>query len=296
MEPPGGDAYRSVMPVAPGVGRYFVPLNRGKRSVVPRPEDGGGKDSELGAGRVRRRRPAQLPARTGGGVRARLARRPHGTPGLVVGVVTSFGPEGPLAGAPAYDLVAQGRSGLHVARVAGGCRACAGRWDPDGGPGGRSCFDRRPGRARASARHRCRRAGRGLAARSRARVQARTSSGSRGGGQRGMLRSQHVPTFPHAPRKSSRDDYPYYRCYAAADGFLALACLDVVQRRAFAAIFGLDDPTIEAPDLVPADKAWPSASARSRAGRRAYVAIAPVTEWARSLPGGRGSLRSCAEP
>jgi len=34
VEPPGGDAYRQVMPVAPGIGRYFVPLNRGKRSVV----------------------------------------------------------------------------------------------------------------------------------------------------------------------------------------------------------------------------------------------------------------------
>ena len=34
VEPPGGDAYRQVMPVAAGFGRYFVPLNRGKRSVV----------------------------------------------------------------------------------------------------------------------------------------------------------------------------------------------------------------------------------------------------------------------
>ena len=47
---------------------------------------------------------------------------------------------------------------------------------------------------------------------------------------------------------------PYYRCYAAADGFLAVACLNLVQRRAFIAVFGLDDPTIEAPDLVPADE------------------------------------------
>ena len=34
VEPPSGDGYRHVMPAAPGFGRYFVPLNRGKRSVV----------------------------------------------------------------------------------------------------------------------------------------------------------------------------------------------------------------------------------------------------------------------
>ena len=34
VEPPGGDGYRHVMPAAPGIGRFFVPLNRGKRSVV----------------------------------------------------------------------------------------------------------------------------------------------------------------------------------------------------------------------------------------------------------------------
>jgi crotonobetainyl-CoA:carnitine CoA-transferase CaiB-like acyl-CoA transferase len=34
VEPPGGDGYRHVLPVAPGLGRYFVPLNRGKRSLV----------------------------------------------------------------------------------------------------------------------------------------------------------------------------------------------------------------------------------------------------------------------
>ena len=44
---------------------------------------------------------------------------------------------------------------------------------------------------------------------------------------------------------------PYYRCYATADGFLAVACLNVVQRRAFLDLFDLDDSTVEAPDLVP---------------------------------------------
>ncbi len=48
---------------------------------------------------------------------------------------------------------------------------------------------------------------------------------------------------------------PYYRCFEASDGFVAVACLNVAQRRAFLGLFGLEDATIEAPDLVPADPA-----------------------------------------
>jgi crotonobetainyl-CoA:carnitine CoA-transferase CaiB-like acyl-CoA transferase len=46
---------------------------------------------------------------------------------------------------------------------------------------------------------------------------------------------------------------PYYRCFEASDGFLAVACLNIAQRQAFLGVFGLDDPTVEAPDLVPGD-------------------------------------------
>ena len=48
---------------------------------------------------------------------------------------------------------------------------------------------------------------------------------------------------------------PYYRCYETRDGFLAVACLNLVQRQAFADLFGLDDPTIDAPDVMPGDPA-----------------------------------------
>jgi crotonobetainyl-CoA:carnitine CoA-transferase CaiB-like acyl-CoA transferase len=48
---------------------------------------------------------------------------------------------------------------------------------------------------------------------------------------------------------------PYYRCFEAADGFLAVACLNLTQRLAFLAVFGLEDETVEAPDIVPDDPA-----------------------------------------
>ena len=62
---------------------------------------------------------------------------------------------------------------------------------------------------------------------------------------------------------------PYYRCYEAADGFLAVACLNLAQRQAFLALFGLDDPTIAAPDVVPDDAAVLAAKQQRDRGDRA---------------------------
>ena len=120
VEPPGGDAYRQVMPVAPGIGRYFVPLNRGKRSVVLdlKSEPGGAALAQLVASAdvvVHNAPPARAEAF---GLAWEALHAAH--PSLVVGIVTSFGAHGPLAGAPAYDLVAQGRSGLLTSHAAPG--------------------------------------------------------------------------------------------------------------------------------------------------------------------------------
>ena len=62
VEPPGGDAYRYVMPAAPGIGRYFVPLNRGKRSVVVDLKTAEGLATSERLLRADRHRAAQLPA------------------------------------------------------------------------------------------------------------------------------------------------------------------------------------------------------------------------------------------
>ena len=63
---------------------------------------------------------------------------------------------------------------------------------------------------------------------------------------------------------------PYYRCYATTDGFVAVACLNLAQREAFLALFELDDATIDAPDIVPAElgalttKQWLTAEVEAR--------------------------------
>lgn len=258
VEPPGGDAYRRTMPVAPGLGRFFVPLNRGKRSVTLDLKSAEGR-AALGrlvatADVVLHNAPPARAEAFGLGWDALHAAHPA----LVLGVVTSFGSDGPLAGAPAYDLVAQARSGLLTAHASPGdtvpVRA-----------GGIPVADLTAGMLLAT----------GVLA---ALVRARTT----GAGERVevsllaaalAVQAQDLVWLegeagdgPLAATRGSLDarageiatgvaTNPYYRCYETADGFLAVACLNLPQRRAFAALFDVDDPTIEAPDVVPDDAA-----------------------------------------
>jgi crotonobetainyl-CoA:carnitine CoA-transferase CaiB-like acyl-CoA transferase len=78
---------------------------------------------------------------------------------------------------------------------------------------------------------------------------------------------------------------PYYRCFEASDGFVAVACLNLVQRRAFLSLFALDDPTIEAPDLVPDDSAV--LAAKEDVTRRIARAFSErsAAEWIERLEG-----------
>ena len=282
VEPPGGDAYRRVMPVAAGFGRYFVPLNRGKRSVVLDLKSAAGRASLAKlvgtADVVVHNAPPARAATFGLGWDGLHVAHPA----LVVGVVTSFGPHGPLAGLPAYDLVAQGRSGLLTSHAARGDRVPV-------RAGGIPMADLTAGHLLAS----------GVLA---ALVRSRT----RGEGQLvevsllGAALAVQIQDLvwlegeaDGAAAAATRDDLearadeiagglamnPYYRCYEAADGFIAVACLNLTQRQGLLALFNLDDPTIEAPDLVPDDAAVLAAKQRLTAAIEGAIAAAPVEEW-----------------
>lgn len=264
VEPPGGDAYRGTMPVGAGLGRFFVPLNRGKRSVA--------LDLKSDAGREALRAllaDADVVLHNAPPERARVFglgwEELHTLlPSLVMGVVSSFGPEGPLAGAPAYDLVAQARAGLLTAHASPGDRVPV-------RAGGIPMADLAAGMLLAT----------GVLA---ALVRARET----GEGERVevpllaaalAVQLQELVWLPgeedEGPVAATRADLetradeiatgvatnPYYRCFEAADGFLAVACLNLPQRHAFADLLGLDDPTIEAPDVIPSD---PTLVARKR--------------------------------
>ncbi len=256
IEPPAGDGYRYVMPVSPGLGRFFVPLNRGKRSVVL---DLKTADGRRRSGALLERADIVLhnypPARAEAfGLDWETLHPAH--PALVVGVVTSFGTTGPLAGTPAYDLVAQARSGLLTAHAGPGdtvpVRA-----------GGIPMADLTAGYLLASSV---------LAA-----LVAARASGSGSLVDVSLLAAALAVQVQdlvwleddddREPRSATPADLatraaeitgdlamnPYYRCYATSTGFIAVACLNHVQRDSFLALFGLDDPTVAAPDVVPSE-------------------------------------------
>ena len=258
-EPPTGDGYRHVLPAAPGVGRYFVPLNRGKRSIVVDLKSGEGLATSarlLGSADVvvhnflpdRERRFGleweQLHA---------------AKPALVVGRVTSFGTSGPLAGVPAYDLVAQARAGLLTAHASRGdtvpVRA-----------GGIPMADLTAGFLLATgvlaALVSARQTGSGelvdvslLAAALAVQLQDLVWLAGEPEADTVSLADRAYLDARAAEIASGVALNPYYRCFEASDGFVAVACLNLVQRRAFLELFGLEDATIDAPDLVPEDPA-----------------------------------------
>jgi crotonobetainyl-CoA:carnitine CoA-transferase CaiB-like acyl-CoA transferase len=286
IEPPGGDAYRQTMPLAPGIGRFFLPLNRGKRSVE--------LDLKTERGRTALRAvldTADVVTHNAPPERATAfgldwEELHAAVPRLVMGVVSSFGAEGELAGAPAYDLVAQARSGLLTSHAAPGdtvpVRA-----------GGIPLADLTAGFLLSTAV-----------------LAALVRAGKTGVGERVevsllaaalaaqlqdlvWLADERVGRDPVAQRSdlTERADEialglalnPYYRCYEASDGFIAVACLNLVQREAFAREFAIDDPTIAAPDVIPDDEAVRERKRSLTAAVATRIATAGAADWVARL-------------
>jgi crotonobetainyl-CoA:carnitine CoA-transferase CaiB-like acyl-CoA transferase len=281
VEPPAGDGYRYVMPVAPGLGRYFVPLNRGKKSVVVdlKTEDGRARSAGLLA-------TADVALHNYAPTRAAAFGLDWDTlhaahPCLVLGVVSSFGRSGPLADSPAYDLVAQARSGLLTSHAGPGdtvpVRA-----------GGIPLADLTAGYLLSSAV---------LAALFAARasgigelVEVSLLAAALAVQVQDLLWLEDENGEPRIARPADLADRsdeiagglamnPYYRCYATREGFVAVACLNVAQRRAFLALFELDDPTIAAPDLVPADERVLEEKRRLTTEIERRIAAEPACTW-----------------
>ena len=151
--------------------------------------------------------------------------------------MTSFGPHGPLAGLPAYDLVAQGRSGLLTSHAARGDRVPV-------RAGGIPMADLTAGHLLASgvlaALVRSRTMGEGqlvevslLGAALAVQIQDLVwLEGEADGGAAAATRADLEARADEIAGGLAMN--PYYRCYEAADGFLAVACLNLTQRQALA--------------------------------------------------------------
>ena len=291
VEPPAGDGYRHVMPVAPGAGRYFVPLNRGKRSVV--------LDLKTLAGRRESARlldTADVVLHNYTPDRARAFRLDwelvhRRSPRVVVGLVSSFGPDGSLAGEPAYDLVAQAYSGLLTAHASPGDRVPV-------RAGGIPIADLTAGMLLSTgvlaAFVRARETGEGelveislLAAALAVQIQDLVwLEGERAGSR---LADRALLDARAAEIAGGVAMNPYYRCFEATDGFVAVACLNVTQRRDFLVLFGLVDSTVGAPDLVPDDPAVLAEKRGLTAEIERAFAAHPVETWL-------GRLRAAGVP
>ena len=257
VESPAGDAYRHYEPLGEGESRRFYALNRNKRSIVCdlKTEEGRAVSRALIASAdavVHNSPPVRAAAF---GLDSESVRAAN--PAAVVVVVSAFGSDGPHAGRVGYDLIAQAYSGLLMADARRGDEAprrSGGIPYSDITAGLLACISVTAGlaaRAPAGKPHlEVSLLGASLATQ----VQnfVRTSSDQR-------LPAAHPPVVTRtdlAEVGAAIGDHdelePYYRCYEASDGFFALACLTLAQRKRVLEILGLQDPWAADPQAPPA--------------------------------------------
>lgn len=269
VEPPAGDAWRHYEPFAEGESRYFYALNRNKRSVVLDLKDDQGRHASRAlirsADAVLHNLPADRAHRFG--LDRESVRELN--PAAVWCCVSALGSDGPEAAVTAFDLIAQAVSGLLLAGAQGSAPV------PQRA-GGIAMADFTAGLLAAAA------VLAGLVGRERSVSPGRECDAARGfevsllgaalavqaqrfvsvetidRAGREQRKQTPVPASAgdlerHAHAQRTRDELdPYYRAYAASDGFLVLACLHERQRRAAAAVLGLEDPWAANPHAPPA--------------------------------------------
>jgi crotonobetainyl-CoA:carnitine CoA-transferase CaiB-like acyl-CoA transferase len=274
VEPPGGDAWRRYEPFADGESRYFYALNRNKRSAVIDLKDEEGRQASRALIRTADVVLHNLPPERA--LRFALDRESvrAANPEAVWCCVSALGSDGPDAALSAFDLVAQAMSGLLLANAhasdsvpqrAGGIAMAdftAGSLAAIAVLAG--LLDR--GRSGASGVE-VSLLGGALA------VQVQRFVSVEALDRPARERRRAGPPIAnaddlkrHALSQRAHDELePYYRTYAASDGFFVLTCLHERQRAAAAAVVGLEDPWAANPQATPA-------TPDERERRRAVVA------------------------
>ncbi|MHB1571396.1 MAG: CaiB/BaiF CoA transferase family protein [Solirubrobacteraceae bacterium] len=264
IEPPAGDAWRRYEPFAEGESRYFYALNRNKRSVVLDLKDERGRAASRSliatADAVLHNFPAARATRFG--LDRESVREVN--PGAVWCCVSALGSDGPEAALPAFDLVAQALSGLLLANAQGSetvPRRAGGIAMADFTAGLLAAVAVLAGlvsrsREGAAAGVEVSLLGAALAVQAQRFVSVQPLDEAR---RQARLGGPDLATRAdleqHALAQRAADELePYYRAYAAADGYFVLACLHEGQRRAAASVLGLEDPWAANPQAPPADE------------------------------------------
>jgi crotonobetainyl-CoA:carnitine CoA-transferase CaiB-like acyl-CoA transferase len=284
VESPTGDAYRHYEPLGGGESRRFYALNRNKRSVVCDLKTPGGRefsrDLIASADAVVHNTPPRRATQFGLDAASVRAVNPR----AVVAVVSAFGSEGPHAGRVGYDLIAQAYSGLLTAdaRVEDAVpRRSGGIPYSDITAGLLACISVTAGLVARTGQDKPHFEVSLLGAALATQVQTfvRTSADPH------LAASGNQVATPADLKQTATgiadlsDLEPYYRCYAASDGFFALACLTTTQRQRVLAVLGMADQWVGDPQAPPA-------SARERAVRMALpkpisepISEQPVAYW-----------------
>ncbi len=285
VEPPAGDAWRRYEPFAEGESRYFYSLNRNKRSVVLNLK---GDEGRRASQSLIRTADAVLhnlpPARAHQFGLDREAVR-ETNPEAVWCCVSALGSDGPESTLTAFDLVAQALSGLLLANAHAA--------DPvPQRAGGIAMADFTAGLLAAIA------VLAGLLARSRDAAPGLEISllgASLAVQAQRFVSVQEMDVVDRRRAPATADDLerhvrarrdtdelePYYRAYAAADGFFVLACLHQRQRAAAAGVLGLDDPWVANPQAPPASLAQREQRLALAAEFERRLAGEPVDVWVR---------------
>lgn len=271
VEPPGGDAWRRYEPFAKGESRYFYGLNRNKRSVVLDLKTAEGLSASAALIRTADVVLHNLPPE-----RARRFELDRETvrkinPAAVWCCVSALGTDGPEAALTAFDLVAQALSGLllggaheadAVPQRAGGIAMAdftAGLLAAVGALAGLVARGRTPAdRAQADRASAIEVSllGAALAVQAQRFVSVEAlDRDARDRRRSGSPMATADDLRLRTDAKRAQDELePYYRAYAAADGFIVLACLHERQRLAAARVLGLEDPCAANPQASPVDE------------------------------------------
>ncbi len=286
VEPPRGDAWRHYEPVTADGGKWFLSLNRNKKSVVADLKTVAGQEFSRALMRsadvVIHNMPPTRAEQFGLDRESVKATNPD----AVWCCVSAFGSDGPDSATLGYDLIAQAASGLLLADA---------RADDDvpRRSGGIAMADLTAGLLTFSAAllgltDRFRRGdddepARGvevslLGAALAVQVQRFVSVGEAVATEQAFCDKARLEEIAAGVVESDELE-PYYRCYRASDGFLALACLNLAQRVKVQELLGIDDPWAADPQAKPADVTEYSTRSGLKHRFAEVFSTQPVAHW-----------------